>query len=155
MKNTSPTKTEIAVENFARRIVARLDFGVANLPYDVVERLRAGRVQAVEQRKRQAAAVQPASVWSRLSSNMVLASQGGGGSGSGDDRPNWWLPLLSAVPVLALVAGLMVMGAAQEETGANEIAEVDAALLTDALPPAAYADPGFVQFLKTRSDGKH
>ena len=29
------------------------------------------------------------------------------------------------------------------------MAEVDAALLTDDLPPAAYADPGFVQFLKT------
>ena len=30
----------------------------------------------------------------------------------------------------------------------HELAEVDAALLTDALPPAAYADPGFLQFLK-------
>ncbi|MBC7611256.1 MAG: DUF3619 family protein, partial [Polaromonas sp.] len=26
--------------------------------------------------------------------------------------------------------------------------EVDAALLTDELPPAAFSDPGFVQFLK-------
>ena len=31
----------------------------------------------------------------------------------------------------------------------NEVAEVDAALLTDDLPPEAYADPGFMQFLKT------
>ena len=28
-------------------------------------------------------------------------------------------------------------------------AEVDAALLTDDLPPAAYADPGFAQYLKS------
>ena len=32
---------------------------------------------------------------------------------------------------------------------ASEIAEVDAALLTGDLPPSAYADPGFVQFLKS------
>ncbi len=31
----------------------------------------------------------------------------------------------------------------------NEVAEVDAALLTDDLPPSAYADPGFLQYLKT------
>jgi hypothetical protein len=31
---------------------------------------------------------------------------------------------------------------------ANELAEVDSALLIDDLPPAAYADPGFLQFLK-------
>jgi hypothetical protein len=29
------------------------------------------------------------------------------------------------------------------------VAEFDQALLTDDLPPAAYADPGFVQFLKS------
>jgi hypothetical protein len=33
--------------------------------------------------------------------------------------------------------------------GILEVAEVDAALLADDLPPAAYSDPGFVQFLKT------
>ena len=31
----------------------------------------------------------------------------------------------------------------------SEVAEVDAAILTDDLPPAAYADPGFTQFLKS------
>jgi hypothetical protein len=37
----------------------------------------------------------------------------------------------------------------QSDRRATELAEVDAALLTDELPPAAYADPGFLQFLKT------
>ncbi|MFP5445277.1 MAG: DUF3619 family protein, partial [Betaproteobacteria bacterium] len=45
--------------------------------------------------------------------------------------------------------GLVVINIAQDESSANDLAEVDAALLTDDLPPAAYADPGFVQFLKT------
>ena len=39
----------------------------------------------------------------------------------------------------------------QVDNRANELAaEVDAALLTDDLPPAAYTDPGFAQFLKTK-----
>ena len=50
---------------------------------------------------------------------------------------------------MALVVGLVVINTAQDESSANDLAEVDAALLTDDLPPAAYADPGFVQFLKT------
>jgi len=31
----------------------------------------------------------------------------------------------------------------------TELAEVDVALLTDVLPPAAFADPGFIEFLKS------
>ena len=57
--------------------------------------------------------------------------------------------MVSAVPLLALVVGLVVINMAQDERAANDVAEVDAALLTDDLPPAAYSDPGFVQFLKT------
>jgi Protein of unknown function (DUF3619) len=37
----------------------------------------------------------------------------------------------------------------QSDQRAQYLAEVDAAMLTDYLPPAAYADPGFVQFLNT------
>ena len=61
---------------------------------------------------------------------------------------NGWRAALSAVPVLALVAGLVVLNVSQDEYGTLEVAEVDAALLTDDLPPEAYADPGFVQFIK-------
>ena len=37
----------------------------------------------------------------------------------------------------------------QRAVGLPVTGKVDAALLTDDLPPSAYADPGFVQFLKT------
>jgi hypothetical protein len=47
------------------------------------------------------------------------------------------------------VAGLIVITTLQEDNRTDELAEVDAALLTDDLPPAAYTDPGFAQFLKT------
>ena len=49
---------------------------------------------------------------------------------------------------MALLAGLVVINLDLDEAGTLEVAQVDAALLADDLPPSAYADPGFVQFLK-------
>lgn len=145
MKYIHQSGISSAIDRFARRVATRLDEGVAALPYDVVEQLRASRVQAVQERKcgRIVAIAPTSSVWSRVGNALTI----GGGSGS-----HGWLKMLaSGIPVLALVAGIMFTGAAQDETGTSEIAEVDAALLTDTLPPAAYADPGFAQFLKTRA----
>lgn len=149
MKNTMQTSISSAIDRFAQRITARLDDSIALLPYDVVERLRASRVQAVAQRKRSSAvaSTQTSTAWSRLSHTLTL----GGGNGT----PGWGLTLMSAIPVLALVAGIMVMVNVQDENGTHEVAEVDAALLTDTLPPAAYADPGFAQFLKTRAEQRN
>jgi hypothetical protein len=37
----------------------------------------------------------------------------------------------------------------QDQYRADELADVDVELLTDELPPAAYTDPGFIEFLRT------
>ena len=50
--------------------------------------------------------------------------------------------------MLALVVGLVVVNAVQNDLSALELADIDAALLVDDLPPVAYVDPGFAQFLK-------
>ena len=146
MKNTEQTpstQAEAAAERFALRVTARLSSGTEALPYDISERLRASRMQALAKRKvtvpvRRTA---PAAVVVNVGSTATL---GRGGEGGG-----WWNALVSAVPLLALVVGLVVINIAQDERAANDVTEVDAALLTDDLPPAAYSDPGFVQFLKT------
>jgi hypothetical protein len=65
----------------------------------------------------------------------------------------WFNRIASVLPLVVLAAGLVMIHLAQSERRANELAEVDAALLTDDLPPAAYADPGFVQFLKSSGGG--
>mgnify|MGYP003347091960 CR=1 FL=1 len=46
------------------------------------------------------------------------------------------------------VFGLIGIAQWQNESRINDIAEVDAALLTDDVPPDAYADSGFMAFLK-------
>ena len=132
---------EIAAERFARRLTAHLSEGANVLPYDISERLRAARVQAVSKRKKTVLVHRTAPAVVQAGSSAAL--------GWGSEAGNWWRSLLSAVPVLALVAGLVVINFSQDEYNTIEVAEVDAALLTDDLPPAAYADPGFAQFIKT------
>jgi hypothetical protein len=138
---TNSPLTQHLQDRFGRQVAARLAAGTAELPYDLSERLRAARVQALAQRKPEAAYATAASV--------------SGGSASltfGDDRIGLWGRIASALPLVALVAGLMLIHTVQNDNRASEVAEVDAALLTDDLPPAAYADPGFVQFLKSGRD---
>lgn len=148
MKNTATypsTPADLAADRFALRVTARLTSGTADLPYDISERLRASRMQALAKRKVVAVPVQRSAPASVVVSMGRSAALGRGGEGGG----NWWNAIVSAVPLLALVVGLVVINTAQDERSANDVAEVDSALLTDDLPPAAYADPGFVQFLKT------
>jgi hypothetical protein len=142
---TPSAQAEAAAERFALRVAARLSSGTAELPYDISERLRASRVQALAKRKKDIVPVRLAAPAAVIHGAGGSATLGRGGSEGG----GWWSALVSAVPLMALVVGLVVINIAQDESSANDVAEVDAALLTDDLPPAAYADPGFVQFLKT------
>jgi hypothetical protein len=141
MTTTHPIQ-ESAADRFGRQVAARLSAGTADLPYEITERLRAARVQALTQRKREARA--------RLATAPGVVAHGGSTAalGFGDEGLNLWSRIASALPLIALAAGLILIYDVQTEQRASELAEVDAALLTDDLPPAAYADPGFVQFLK-------
>lgn len=129
-----------AQDGFGRQVAARLTLGTAELPYDITERLRAARAQAMAKRKLVSAHAAPA-----------VVSSGGGTATLGfpDEGVSWWNRIASALPLLVLAAGLVTIHVVQNERRASEVAEVDAAILTDDLPPAAYADPGFTQYLKS------
>ncbi len=127
-------------DRFGRQVAARLSSGAAELPYHVSERLRAARTQAVAQRKRAA---------SLRTASSVVASGGAAALTFGDEGQSFWNRIASVLPLIALAAGLILIHTIENDRRATEVAEVDAALLTDDLPPAAYADPGFVQFLKS------
>jgi hypothetical protein len=51
-------------------------------------------------------------------------------------------------PLVVLVFGLIGIAQWQNDSRITDLAEVDAALLTDDVPPDAYADSGFMAFLK-------
>jgi len=122
-------------DQFGRRISARLSVGAANLDHDITERLRIGRELAIAR-----LSPQPDLVHAIQRQGAVLSL---GGSMGG------WGKLSSLLPALVLLAGLLWIDAAQDQFRADELAEVDVELLTAELPPVAYTDPGFVQFLRS------
>ena len=134
-------RQDTAQDLLGRHVAARLEQGSQDLPYDISERLRAARARAVAARKREVV------FGARLSVRPRWLAAGGAPTPE-DVQAGFWRRLASALPVVLLVAGLVLIQTNEDNRRADEVAEVDAALLTDDLPPAAYADPGFVQFLK-------
>ncbi len=140
MTNPTQTRTFSAQDQFGMRVAARLDTASLELSHDIAERLRAARTRAV------AARVAPQS---RLRASADMSVQNGVGLlHFGDEGLDVWSRLASLMPLVTLVAGLAFIQHITDDDRANELAEVDSALLTDDLPPSAYADPGFLQFLK-------
>lgn len=120
------------------RLAARLNERCLELPGDVAERLRVAREHAVRR----------ASLSS--GSNPVVAQSGAVAALAAGAGTPWWLRLASATPLLLLLAGLLLIQHIHDRAQMRAAAEFDAALLSDDLPPAAYRDPGFVEFLKQR-----
>jgi hypothetical protein len=73
---------------------------------------------------------------------------GAGGAWHLDPAKSLWARLSAVLPLIALLAGLAMIGVVQDQDRAHELAEVDTELLTGDLPPSAYTDPGFAEFLK-------
>lgn len=123
---------------FAHRVIGLLGDGANQVPHDIGERLRVAREQAIDR----ARALRKLTVAPALSVQM----QGHGSLALGGP-PSWWLRLASFVPLAVLVGGLLLIQHRYNEQQISAAAEIDAALLVDELPPQAYSDPGFVEFL--------
>ncbi len=143
--NTNYTQlhAEALQSRFSLRVAARLSEATEELPHDIRERLRVGREQAVARRKRPVVVLHPR-VATTVSRHGNAAALGGDRDGLG-----FWGRLTSMALALFLVVGLVAIDVIQENDRTLEVAELDAALLTDDLPPEAYADPGFLQYLKS------
>jgi hypothetical protein len=128
---------EVLEARVARRITARLSERADNLPHDITERLRVARQQAVD-RARQLRKLSVAPAWQAQGSAAVMSGP-----------PSWWLRVASVVPLALLLAGLFVIQRTYLEQQISAAAEIDEAILTDDLPPQAYTDPGFAEFLKS------
>ncbi len=136
-KNLSVAGTDALESRFALRLAARLSENTQHIGPDVGERLRISRERALD-RARQVRAIQAAQ--SRSGVTAAGAAILGGG---------WWMKLGVVLPLLALLAGLLLIQQSHLDEQISAAAEIDAALLADDVPPDAYSDPGFVEFLKT------
>lgn len=138
----APASLDAMQTRFALRVTARLSERSQDLGADVTERLRFAREQALERaRAARSAEIQPGQGVTRAGALLM------GRAGSG-----WWLKAASVLPALALAAGLVLIQRWQDDSQVSVAAEVDAALLSDDLPPNAYSDAGFAEFLKTPNE---
>jgi hypothetical protein len=130
---------------FGLRVGALLTESAQASPHDITERLRFAREQALA--RAQAVRVQqPATV----AADVVVGRSGGAAVMGGG--PSWMNRLASALPLLVLVGGLLLIDEWHDRAQIQAAADVDTALLADDLPPGAYSDPGFVEFLKSANN---
>jgi Protein of unknown function (DUF3619) len=136
MTHFNRLQQEALMDRFGLKLAAHLDD--QPIPHDISERLRIARQQAVAQRKKE---LLPQSA-------RAVGMSGGVAVLGGGEGLNWFDRMASALPLLALIVGLIAINATVDQDRASELAEVDMQLLTDDLPPAAHTDPGFAQYLK-------
>lgn len=124
-----------SVDAFGQIIASRLSDSTDALPHEITERLKVARTRAVARRRIVSAQTQLS-----VTGTTAALQMGGGEEGL-------WNRIASFIPLIALVAGLISIAVLQDEKSAAEIAEIDAELLIDELPPQAYVDPGFAHYL--------
>jgi hypothetical protein len=126
-------------DRWGQYFAQQLTLASPQLSHDISERLRVAHRLAMAQRK--------PLVQSRLKTG-VQNNGHGTLTTPADEGLNVWSALASALPLLVLVMGLMAIQWIQQDQLTLEMAATDSALLTDELPPDAYTDAGFAQFLK-------
>jgi hypothetical protein len=145
VKNSNTPATVAALEalesRIAYRIAARLTQRADAVDGDIAERLRFAREQALERAKA-----------SRAGEARPVVAVGAGGVAALGGGGGWWLKLGSVLPILALAAGLFLIQHLHTQAQIEAAAQIDVELLADDLPPEAYNDAGFVEFLKTPHD---
>lgn len=150
--NRTPSTQERLEARFAYKVAAGLQEAADKTPHDISERLKSARHQALAVRKKPAPQTQAAqSVNVSRSGSNASATLGGG-----PFSPDGWAYRLSyLLPALALAWGLWtVMQAPRAAAPATQnaeiaaLADIDADVLADELPPVAYLESGFSAFAK-------
>ncbi len=140
MKNSPITPQD----QIGMRMAALLDQHSQQLPYDITERLRAARTRALaagRAKRAELSTISDAQIQSNGTVRLPFQSS----------THDIYKLLASFIPLVCLAAGLMLLYEFHNNQAAMELAEIDSALLIDDLPPQAYADPAFFDFLKNKS----
>jgi hypothetical protein len=142
--NAINARLEATEARVARRIVAGLEQSATAVPHEITERLRVARELALARARQMRLSAQAATSAAVIGSHGAAAALGSG--------TPWWLRLAAAGPILLLVAGLLLIERINDNQQIDAAAEIDAVLLADNLPPQAYSDPGFGEFLRRPAD---
>lgn len=128
---------------FSYRVRALLTEGEDRLNNEQLAKLKTIRQAVLARQKQTKAAV------AQSSTSLTNTSRGGATLTLGGRGGPFRLPQLSAgMAILTLVLGLVALDAYEDMMQAQELADIDTAVLTDTLPPDAYTDNGFSSFLR-------
>jgi hypothetical protein len=122
--------------NFAYKVRHALNAQLDELPASTADRLASARKLAISRKKAHAPV--------KVSQRVLAGNFGSFFSFSSLGRAG------VVIPLLALVAGLSGIYQYEQEQRIAEIAELDAAVLSDELPLTAYLDHGFNAYLAQR-----
>ncbi|KND57597.1 putative transmembrane protein [Candidatus Burkholderia verschuerenii] len=141
------TNLESKENDFALKIVRALDETASNIPPAAIDKLAAARRTAIARKKPEKVAV-AAPVFT-----PVLAGAGASLSMGGDDSParRGLIAKLGGLgliwPLAALVIGIAGIAYFEDQQRKAELADIDAAMMSDSLPLDAYLDHGFNAYL--------
>ena len=122
--------------NFAYKLRHALNEHLDQLPASTTDRLASARQAAISRKKAHAPA--------RVAQRQLAGNIGAFFSSSMLGK------MAVVVPLLALVVGLAGIYEYEEQQRIAELAELDAAVLSDELPLTAYLDQGFNAYLAQR-----
>jgi hypothetical protein len=125
--------------NLAYKIRHALNENLEQLPASTTERLASARAQALSRKKADAPLRQRQQAGGR-----TRADRGGVAALFGAP---WMARAVAVVPLVAMVAGLVGVYQYQQEQRVAELADLDAAVMSDELPLTAYTDHGFNAYL--------
>ncbi|CAN7500850.1 DUF3619 family protein [Caballeronia sp. LjRoot29] len=130
---------------FALKVRRALDENINSLPTASLDKLAAGRRTAIARKKPEKVAV-AAPVFAPALAGAAIAGPGSHDSVHTGKRGRF-SRLALAWPLLALVIGLAGIAYFEDQQRTAELADIDAAMLSDTLPLDAYLDHGFNAYL--------
>ncbi|MDZ7591011.1 MAG: DUF3619 family protein [Rubrivivax sp.] len=134
----SPADPRALETRWALRLVSHLNTRADGLPPDVQERLRFARQQALARACEARGAAAAGAVGVSNAGALLLGS-----------FVPWLQRVASVLPLLLLIGGLLLIQQWSSRERVLAAADVDTLLLADTLPPSAYGDPGFAEFLRS------
>ncbi len=138
-KTSRPTDRHAIEARLGMWLAVGLSARAAAVPHDITERLRVSREQAVLRAREARRAAPSATIIAGVSSRGVMTLGG---------FVPWWQRAAAVLPLLVLVSGLVAIEHWRSREQVLAAADIDAQLLSDDLPPSAYSDPGFAEFLR-------
>jgi len=149
MKNTfnhTPLQSSAELE-FAYKVRRALDEQVSSLPASTTDRLAAARKLAIARKKPETALY--ATAPERRLAGVAGSARGGNPF---NDSLSWMVRVGIIIPLIVLVVGAFGIYKYEEARRIDELADLDAAVLSDELPLNAYLDHGFDTYLNKHGE---